>query len=53
MRPSLQPLAEKLGTQNLAEFYADVMLANQSTLANWLLPIIEANQQPYKMASWR
>ena len=47
-RPSLQPLAEKLGTQNLAEFYADVMLADQSTLANWLLPIIEANQQPYK-----
>ena len=24
------------------------MLAAQSTLANWLLPIIEANQQPYK-----
>ena len=47
-RPSLQPLAEKLGTQNLAEFYADVMLADQSTLANWLLPIIETNQQPYK-----
>ena len=47
-RPSLQPLAEKLSTQNLAEFYADVMLADQSTLANWLLPIIEANQQPYK-----
>ena len=47
-RPSLQTLAEKLGTQNLAEFYADVMLADQSTLANWLLPIIEANQQPYK-----
>lgn len=47
-RPSLQPLAEKLGTQSLAEFYADVMLADQSTLANWLLPIIEANQQSYK-----
>jgi len=47
-RPSLQPLAEKLGTQSLAEFYADVMLADQSTLANWLLPIIEANQQPYR-----
>ena len=47
-RPSLQPLAEKLGTQSLAEFYADVMLADQSTLANWLLPIIEANQQPYQ-----
>jgi len=47
-RPSLQPLAKKLSTQNLAEFYADVMLADQSTLANWLLPIIEANQQPYK-----
>ena len=47
-RPSLQPLAEKLGKQSLAEFYADVMLADQSTLANWLLPIIEANQQPYK-----
>ena len=46
--PSLQPLAEKLGKQSLAEFYADVMLADQSTLANWLLPIIEANQQPYK-----
>ena len=47
-RPSLQPLAEKLGTQSLAEFYADVMLADQSTLANWLLPIIETNQQPYQ-----
>ncbi len=47
-RPSLQPLAEKLDTQNLAEFYADVMLADQLTLTNWLLPIIEANQQPYK-----
>ena len=47
-RPSLQPLAEKLRTQSLAEFYADVMLAVQSTLANWLLPIIEANQQPYQ-----
>jgi len=47
-RPSLQPLVEKLSTQSLAEFYADVMLADQSTLANWLLPIIEANQQPYK-----
>ena len=46
--PSLQPLAEKLGKQSLAEFYADVMLADQSTLANWLLPIIEVNQQPYK-----
>ena len=44
----MQPLAEKLGTQNLAEFYADVMLADQSTLANWLLPIIETNQQPYQ-----
>ena len=47
-RPSLQPLAKKLSTQSLAEFYADVMLADQSTLANWLLPIIEVNQQPYK-----
>ena len=47
VRPSLQPLAEKLGKQSLAEFYADVMLADQSTLANWLLPIIEVNQQPY------
>ena len=47
-RPSLQPLAKKLSTQNLAEFYADVMLADQSTLANWLLPIIETNQQPYQ-----
>ena len=47
-RPSLQPLAEKLGKQSLAEFYADVMLADQSTLANWLLPIIETNQQSYK-----
>ena len=46
--PSLQPLAKKLSTQSLAEFYADVMLADQSTLANWLLPIIEANQQPYQ-----
>lgn len=47
-RPSLQPLAEKLGKQSLSEFYADVMLADQSTLANWLLPIIETNQQSYK-----
>lgn len=47
-RPSLQSLAEKLGKQSLAEFYADVMLVEQSTLANWLLPIIEANQRSYK-----
>ena len=47
-RPSLQPLAEKLGKQSLVEFYADVMLADQSTLVNWLLPIIEANQLSYK-----
>ena len=38
----------KIKSQILAEFYADVMLADQSTLANWLLPIIEVNQQPYK-----
>lgn len=47
-RPSLAPLAEKLATQNLREFYADIMQASQQQLASWLLPIIENNQVAYQ-----
>lgn len=46
-RPSLVPLAEKLAQQSLADFYADIMQADQQTLAAWLNPIIQANQSAY------
>lgn len=47
-RPSLAPLAEKLRTQDLHSFYADVMQADQTQLHQWLAPIIEQNQAAYK-----
>ncbi|TCP95102.1 mannose-6-phosphate isomerase type 1 [Cricetibacter osteomyelitidis] len=43
-RPSLTALADKLNNQDLHSFYADIMQAEQSQLAQWLLPIIEQNQ---------
>ncbi|MFZ7158550.1 mannose-6-phosphate isomerase, class I [Avibacterium gallinarum] len=46
-RPSLAPLAEKLAQQSLADFYADIMQADQQALAAWLNPIIQANQSAY------
>ncbi|MCW9732379.1 mannose-6-phosphate isomerase, class I [Avibacterium sp. 20-15] len=46
-RPSLVPLAEKLAQQSLADFYADLMQAEQQALAMWLNPIIQANQTAY------
>ncbi|MFQ1022580.1 mannose-6-phosphate isomerase, class I [Avibacterium paragallinarum] len=46
-RPSLAPLAEKLKQQPLADFYATIMQADQTELANWLNPIIQANQSAY------
>ena len=47
-RPSLADLATKLASQNLADFYADIMLATQDQLAQWLLPIIEGQQKAYE-----
>jgi mannose-6-phosphate isomerase, class I len=47
-RPSLADLATKLALQNLADFYADIMLATQDQLAQWLLPIIEGQQKAYE-----
>ena len=47
-RPSLADLAIKLASQNLADFYADIMLATQDQLAQWLLPIIDAQQKAYE-----
>ena len=47
-RPSLAELATKLASQNLADFYADIMLATQDQLAQWLLPIIDAQQKAYE-----
>ena len=47
-RPSLAELATKLTLQNLADFYADIMLATQDQLAQWLLPIIEGQQKAYE-----
>ncbi|MEE3609205.1 mannose-6-phosphate isomerase, class I [Avibacterium paragallinarum] len=46
-RPSLASLAEKLKQQPLADFYATIMQADQTELANWLNPIIQANQSAY------
>ena len=47
-RPSLTDLATKLTSQNLADFYADIMLAKQEQLAQWLLPIIDGQQKAYE-----
>ena len=47
-RPSLAELATKLTSQNLADFYADIMLAKQDQSAQWLLPIIEGQQKAYE-----
>ena len=47
-RPSLADLATKLTSQNLADFYADIMLATQDQLAQWLLPIIDDQQKAYE-----
>ena len=47
-RPSLAELATKLVSQNLADFYADIMLAKQEQLAQWLLPIIDSQQKAYE-----
>ncbi len=47
-RPSLAPLAEKLNTQDLHTFYADIMQAEQAQLHQWLVPIIEEKQVAYK-----
>jgi len=47
-RPSLAVLATKLASQDLADFYADIMLATQDQLAQWLLPIIDGQQKAYE-----
>ena len=43
-RPSLAVLADKLNNQDLHSFYAEVMQADQTQLASWLLPIIQTNK---------
>lgn len=44
---SLKPLAEKLQNEEIKNFYADIMQANQKDLKAWLLPIIEKQQQAF------
>ncbi|BFU59299.1 MULTISPECIES: mannose-6-phosphate isomerase, class I [Rodentibacter] len=46
-RASLAPLAEKLNTQDLHTFYADIMQAEQAHLYQWLAPIIEEKKSAY------
>ncbi|OOF46781.1 mannose-6-phosphate isomerase, class I [Rodentibacter trehalosifermentans] len=46
-RPSLASLVEKLRTQDLHSFYAEVMKADQAQLSQWLVPIIEQNREAY------
>lgn len=46
-RPSLHPLLDLLGKESLKDFYAYIMQADHSTLSQWLLPIIEQNQQAF------
>lgn len=46
-RPSLASLAEKLQTQDLHAFYADVMQADQAQLHQWLAPILADKQAAY------
>ena len=47
-RPSLAVLVTKLTSQDLADFYADIMLSTQDQLAQWLLPIIDGQQKAYE-----
>ncbi|MDO5054053.1 mannose-6-phosphate isomerase, class I [Pasteurella oralis] len=47
-RPSLHVLATKLEQQDLHDFYADIMQADQIQLVQWLLPIIEENKAKYQ-----
>lgn len=46
--PSLQELAEAIETQSLSTVYARIMQADQTQLAEWLLPIIENKQSAYQ-----
>jgi len=46
-RPNLTALLSKLEGRNLHDFYADIMQAGQAELADWLLPIVEANRAAY------
>ncbi len=43
-RSQLAKLAESLETQSISEFYAQIMQADQSQLAQWLNPVLQ-NQQ--------
>lgn len=47
-RPSLISLSQKMAEMPLATCYAEIMQADQAQLAEWLLPIIEQNQQNYQ-----
>lgn len=46
-RPSLTALLNKLDSQDLHSFYAEIMQSEQTQLAEWLLPLINANQTAY------
>ncbi|MFD0966454.1 mannose-6-phosphate isomerase, class I [Seminibacterium arietis] len=47
-RPSLTALAEQLTHQNLDQFYAHIMQAEQAQLFSWLHPIIIENKTSYQ-----
>lgn len=47
-RPSLKGLAEKLKQSEIHSFYAEIMQASQSQLAEWLLPIFEQQKSNYQ-----
>ncbi len=45
--PSLTPLAERLKKHKLHQVYAEIMQADQSQLATWLMPIVQANYRTF------
>ncbi|AWX14761.1 mannose-6-phosphate isomerase, class I [Mergibacter septicus] len=48
LHPSLKVLAEKLLQTDIHSFYAEIMQASQSQLAEWLLPIFDQYQIAYQ-----
>lgn len=47
-RPSLVSLAQALESRGLPSVYAEIMQADQTQLAEWLLPIINNQQSAYR-----
>lgn len=46
--PSLQMLAQALREKGLPTIYAQIMQADQTQLAEWILPVVEAQQEAYQ-----